>query len=144
MNRFWLSWYAFVIHTLMFLMVCGGHVFASESASSKQSVARVLHDATASFICADHDREGRDGGQLFGETDPTEEVEESEHAERLAALPMSPPEAFWLFGFESSYDIELQRGRAPPSPFLSSKPLHPSHWFAATRPSRGPPSYLLA
>ena len=78
MNRFWLSWYAFVIHTLMFLMVCGGHVFASDPASSKQSVARVLHDATASFICADHDREGRDDGQLFGETDPTEEVEESE------------------------------------------------------------------
>ena len=133
MNRFWLSWYAFVIHTLMFLMVCGGHVFASDPASSKQSVARVLHDATASFICADHDREGRDDGQLFGETDPTEEVEESEHAERRSrCLPPrhSGSSGSSLLMTSSSSEDALPRARssrANPSILLTgSQPLaHP-------------------
>ena len=144
MNRFWLSWYAFVIHTLMFLMVCGGHVFASEPSSVDTSPTEVLLDAAASFVCADHSRHGCDDGHLFGESDPTEEVEESEHSERIATFVVPPVEPFWFLDFASSYDIERQRGRAPPRPFLSSKPLHPSRWFAATRPSRGPPSYLLA
>lgn len=145
MHRFWLSWYTFILHTLMFFMACGGHAFASRTVSSDASSVEVVQqDGASAFIEEDHPHERHEGAHLLGERERIEEVEECDHSDKLDAFTMPPSELFWLSAFDHGYVIERQRGRAPPKLFtlITSSPA--SLWFATTRPSRGPPHILLA
>ncbi len=144
MHRFWLSWYAFVLHTLMFLMVCGGHVFAPELASSELSSPGALQPVVeATCVSGDSAPEEHDGGLLFDESETSEEIEEVEISHNAEAFSMPPSELFWLSDFDASYEIANQRGRAPPQ-VRHTYNLPQAHHLSTTYPSRGPPTFILA
>ena len=145
MHRFWLSWYTFVLHTLMFFMACGGHAFASRPVANEPcSIARA-QDVTVAFVKEERHHDGHSGAHLLGELDRVEEIEECDRSDKLDAFSSMPPsELFWHTAFYASYVIERQRGRAPPRLFTLITASPASLWFATTRPSRGPPLHVFA
>lgn len=137
MFKRWLSWFVFVAHTTLFVVVViGGHLSPSPNLPKHDLhipplTERLLNDD------ARHDY-GAGALYLLDESDQIEELSEQERSEPPPQA-LSQPKPAWVCSPLSSRHIESHRNRGPPQPLIDRALSSKDRWLAVSLPTRGPP-----
>lgn len=134
-KKLWSIWWAFVLHTIMFVVVWGGML------SHETTHTITVHHHTTVSATAPASHSNHVGGWVLEEAEEIEEVERagetSEGTSSLSQDPFDGPEVLGL-----APEVQGQRGRAPPQASSNSASITSAHIVA--HPSRGPPPSLWA